>query len=311
MSTFKVPILLLVFNRPEQTALVFKKICDLKPAKLYIAADGARENQNGELEKCLESRYILNKIDWDCKVYTLFRETNLGCRVAVSSALDWFFDLEVEGIVLEDDCLPHADFFTFCEIMLEKYRYDTRIGHISGSNFQFGKHRGGDSSYYYSRLTHVWGWASWRRVWKGYDVDMKSFPTFKSSQKLGSISGYSEFYEYWLSNFESVYMKLVNTWDIQLSYHNLINNSLSIMPNVNLISNIGFTDDATHTKHKNHPFANIPLMALKEIKHPKFILQDLAADIYTLQNELGILREMKKPLPSRFWKNIKKIMRHK
>jgi hypothetical protein len=272
---------------------------------LYIAADGARENQKGELQRCLKSRSIINKIDWDCEFFTLFRESNLGCRVAVSSALDWFFDLEEEGIVLEDDCLPNSDFFSFCEQMLVKYRYDTRIGHISGSNFQFGKPRGEVSPYYFSRLTHVWGWASWKRVWKGYDVDMKSFPAFKASQQLRSISGYTEFYEFWINNFESVYSKHIDTWDIQLSYHNLVNGYLSIIPNTNLITNIGFADDATHTTQKNHPFANIPSLGLKINKHPQFVLQDLDADIFTLQNELGITKDLQKSLLSKLWKGIK------
>ncbi len=307
-SLFNTPILLLIFNRPEQTAQIFNEIARIKPLKLYIAADGPRSEKEGELKKCRQTKEIISQIDWPCQLFTLFREPNLGCRHAVSSAISWFFDQEEEGIILEDDCLPHPDFFTFCEAMLNTYRNDDRIGHIAGSNFQFGNHRG-DGSYYFSRIPHIWGWASWRRAWKGYDVNIPTLPAFKDSGLIYTIPAYSEFSEYWLQGFERVHSDNFDTWDSQYAYHHLINNRLAILPNTNLITNIGCDAEATHTQ-SDHPFADIPLAEMKDIIHPAFILQDVEADLFTLNTELGIFNKPKKTFLSRSWKKIKELVKN-
>ena len=166
------PILFLIFNRPETTKKVFSAIKEVQPPRLYIAADGPRSEQPDEADHCELARTIATKVDWDCEVKTLFRDQNLGIRIAVSQAIDWFFEQEPEGIILEDDCLPDQSFFWFCKELLEKYRNDTRIMHIGGTNFQFGKNRT-NYSYYFSRYAHIWGWASWRRAWEYYDEKLK------------------------------------------------------------------------------------------------------------------------------------------
>ncbi len=173
---FDVPILLLAFNRPNQTRRVFDAIKAIQPTKFYFAADGPREGRAEEAILCQTVRTsILENIDWDCEVKTLFRDKNLGCKYAVSSAISWFFENEPEGIILEDDCLPDASFFPFCAELLEKYRHDDRIMMISGDNYQKDKLRT-DYSYYFTRYNQIWGWASWRRVWNLYDVEMKLLP---------------------------------------------------------------------------------------------------------------------------------------
>ena len=161
MGEFKLetPVLFLVFNRPDTTAQVFEAIRQAKPPRLYVASDGAREDKEGELEKVKQVREIVSQVDWNCEVKTLFRDKNLGCKIAVSSAIDWFFEQEEMGIILEDDCLPHPTFFRFCQELLERYRDDERIGMISGNNFQFGR-KCTDYSYYFSMYSHIWGWAS-------------------------------------------------------------------------------------------------------------------------------------------------------
>jgi hypothetical protein len=166
------PILFLVFNRPETTARVFEAIRNAKPSRLYIAADGPRDFIYNEYAVCAKTREIASRVDWDCDVETLFRAENLGCKAAVSSAISWFFSHEEEGIILEDDCLPCESFFYFTTILLEKYRHDERIAHIAGSNFQDGK-KVGDGSYYFSDLYNIWGWATWKRVWKDYDAELR------------------------------------------------------------------------------------------------------------------------------------------
>ncbi len=291
------PVLFLIFNRPHPTNLVFEEVRKAKPKKLYIACDGPR-NKEEEI-KVAEARAIVSNIDWDCDVETLFRDTNLGCRHAVSSAIDWFFENEPEGIILEDDCLPSQSFFGFCSVLLEKYRDDHRIGHIGGSNFQDGTMRG-DGSYYFSRLTHVWGWAGWRRVWNTYDVNMKSFEFFTENQ-LKNLASHAPYSSIWFNNLSATFNGKINTWDYQYAYCNLINNRLSIIPNQNLITNIGFGADATHTTI-NHPHANLPNKEVDQVKAPLFFIADTDADLFTQSIEHPIIV---KSFLSRTWKKIK------
>lgn len=300
------PVLLLVFNRPDVTRQVFDRIKEAAPKYLYIAADGARNDD--EKKKCDAVREIVKNITWDCEVRTLFREENLGCRNAVSGAITWFFDQVSEGIVLEDDCLPSLSFFGFCSAMLKKYRDDDRVGHIGGSNFQDGIVRG-DGSYYFSRLTHVWGWAGWSRVWKNYDVDMKTFGSFNESDLENSAS-HAPYKETWYRNLGNTYLKQINTWDYQYAYANLINNYLSIMPNQNFIRNIGFGDDATHT-FGDHHFANLATVDIDKIVDPTFFMPSAEADIYTQNIEHPIVIEVKKSTLSKAWKSIKNSVKGK
>ena len=169
---FQTPILFLIFNRPDTTKLVFESIKRIKPAKLYIAADGARKHKVGEDLLCKETRSIIDLIDWECEIKTLLRTENLGCKIAVSSAIDWFFENEEQGIILEDDCLPNESFFNFCEQLLNQFKENKEIMHISGNNFQDGITRG-DGSFYFSKYNHIWGWATWKRAWKLYNVKLE------------------------------------------------------------------------------------------------------------------------------------------
>ena len=184
MNNLKTPILFLIFNRLDTTRRVFEEIRKQKPRQLFVASDGPRVNKDGEREIVEKTRkLVLDNIDWECEVKTLFRGENLGCKIAVSSAIDWFFENIEEGIILEDDCLPAQSFFGYCEELLEKFREDGRISVISGDNFQFGWRNTSDS-YYFSKNCHIWGWATWRRAWERYDVEMKTYPNFKKKEKI-------------------------------------------------------------------------------------------------------------------------------
>lgn len=277
MSKFRTPVLFLIFNRPDATQRVFDEIKKAKPLRLYVAADGPRSNKEGESDRCEETRKIIRQVDWECEVATLFREENLGCKKAVSSAIDWFFGQEEEGIILEDDCLPDPSFFGYCQELLEKYRDDDRVMMISGDNFQDGAMRG-DGSYYFSKNVHIWGWASWRRAWNKYDVTMRSYPEFRKQGRIESVFQGKILQQYWLSIFDSVFSGKIDTWDYQWVYAVWANGSLSIIPNVNLISNIGFRNDATHTRGTESEFANMDTKALGAINHPRFVMQDRRAD---------------------------------
>ncbi|HEY0177078.1 MAG TPA: nucleotide-diphospho-sugar transferase, partial [Pedobacter sp.] len=235
----KSPVLFLIFNRPDTTSRVFREIRAARPARLYIAADGPRTDRENEELLCNETLTIVSQIDWDCKVEKLIRTSNLGCKDAVSSAIDWFFENEEEGIILEDDCLPSKSFFYYCDTLLEKYRSDTRIRHIAGCNLQKGR-KWGQASTYFANQTHVWGWATWKRVWKDYDKDLKLYRDEEVAEKLGQIFTDPFVIHDWTKIFKEVKAGKIDTWDFQLAFTNYFNNSLSINPNVNLISNIGF-----------------------------------------------------------------------
>ncbi len=280
-QSLKTAVLFLVFNRLDTTKRVFESIRQARPPRLYVAADGPRDSRPGEVEKVNAVRnHILNYIDWNCEVKTLFREKNLGCKYAVSSAIDWFYANEEMGIILEDDCLPHPTFFMFCEELLYRYRNDDRIGIISGDNFQFGKSRN-EHSYYFTRYTHIWGWASWHRTWEKYDVGIKQWPKLKKDGWLFDIFTEKQLVRYWENVFDNIFNNRIDTWDHQLTFAILTHSMLNIMPNKNLISNIGFDDDATHTTKKNH-FSNIHNEEMTfPLIHPEFIIRNIRSDRIT------------------------------
>ena len=295
MYQAKSPILFLIFNRPNESQILFNAIREAKPKKLYVAADGPRNNGKDELI-CQETKNILNQIDWECELKTLFREKNLGCGKAVSSAITWFFENEAEGIILEDDCLPSLDFFRFCDTMLEKYREDERIGHICGCNFQDGLKRG-NGSYYFSKLTHVWGWASWRRVWVKYDFQMCHLEKAIESDILSSLTSNKHYKEILYNAINKTKNGEINTWDYQYLFLNQVNNHLSVIPNYNMISNIGFNSDGTHTLNVESPMSNVAIEALpKEIIHPEYIYTNCIADNYTLEKEMPNSFQIQKEL---------------
>jgi hypothetical protein len=282
MSDFqlKTPVVFVIFNRPETTKRVFAEIAKAKPPKLLVIADGPRADRPGEKEKCTATRAIIDSVDWDCEVLTNYSYVNMGCKHRISSGLDWVFDTVDEAIILEDDCLPHPTFFRFCEEMLEKYRYDERISMISGDNFQFGRKRT-EYSYYFSRYPHIWGWASWRRAWINYDVDMKLWPEIRDGGWLKDLLGYKKSVWYWKYIFENAYKGTIDTWDYQWVFACWTQSLMTIMPNVNLISNIGFGRDAAHTTEKNKFSDMNSKSMIFPISHPPYILRDSVADSIT------------------------------
>lgn len=277
---FDKPILFLVFNRPDTTLRVFEAIRLAKPKKLYIAADGARASKEDEDRKVAEVKKIVSQVDWPCEVITLYRDVNLGCKVAVSKAITWFFDQEEEGIILEDDCLPHPSFFRYCEELLDRYKDDERVALISGDNFQFGKRRG-EASYYFSRYTHIWGWASWRRAWRHYDPKAGSWPALRDGNWLSVLLDDAGERKYWAAMFEAVFKGQIDTWDYQWTLTCWSQGMVSVLPNVNLISNIGFGGDATHT-HGTSIYADMALEPMEfPLRHPDIMLPDREADTFT------------------------------
>jgi hypothetical protein len=270
------PVAFLIFNRPDTTRRVFERIRAARPPVLLVVADGPRADRAGEAERCAATRAVLEGVDWPCRLLTEFSEVNLGCRERVASGLDWVFREVEEAIVLEDDCLPEPSFFRFCAELLARYRSDTRIGMIAGTNLQAGACRGA-ASYYYSKYTSIWGWASWRRAWAHYDRSASVWPEFRDSGALEAVTEPAERI-YWQRAFEGVFRGRIDTWDYQWTLSCWSQGLLAVVPNENLISNLGFGPEATHTKGEG-PYANLPTRALEfPLTHPRLLVADQQAD---------------------------------
>jgi FkbM family methyltransferase len=304
---FETPILLLIFNRPDRTKLVFDAIRKIKPLNLYVAADGHRPHKEGEEAICeLTRKIVLDHIDWNCNVKTLLRDQNLGCGKAVSEAITWFFDEVEEGIILEDDCLPNKSFFDFCANMLERYKHNNEIMHISGDNFQNGIKRG-NADYYFSNYAHIWGWATWRRAWAKYSFDYACYNKSALELKLLKIAVNNDFYDLWLALIDKAFSKHVDTWDFQWQYAVFINEGKCILPQRNLVSNIGFGADATHTKNEEEVFANMPTHELTVKSHPKNTNVNVKAELYTLYKMFAKYDEYKLTLKYKVNNYIKNL----
>ena len=280
---FETPILFLIFNREDTTQRVFDAIRLQKPKYLFVAADGARKNKQGEAEKCQRVREIIKQVDWDCELKTLFREENLGCKMAVSSAISWFFDNVEQGIIIEDDCLPDPSFFPFCEEILDKYKEDTRIGHISGNNFLPDVIDKG-YSYDFCSCSHIWGWATWRRVWKNYDVDFSFWEEQKNKRNFLFRNKREEIY---FSSFIPDVINNnhgINTWDTQYWFTLRVQNQLAVYPSVNLVTNIGLGDpNASHTTKKNKN-QSVPALCINfPLIHPQYIIRNKRIDDTTIK----------------------------
>ena len=275
------PVALIIFNRTLTTERVFAEIAKAKPPKLLVVGDGPRANRPGEADRVAATRAIIKRVNWDCEVLTNFSEVNLGCKRRVSSGIDWVFEQVEEAIFLEDDCVPDSTFFRFCQEMLERYRHDQRIGMISGDNFQFGNRRS-DDSYYFSKYVHIWGWASWRDRWVGsYDVSMARWPQTRNEGRLADMVGSRREASYWYKIFERVHRGEIDTWDYQWVFANWMEGRMSILPAMNMISNIGFDEQATHTTGGSH-LANLARNPIEfPLTHPPEIFRDIEADQFS------------------------------
>ncbi|HRH36796.1 MAG TPA: nucleotide-diphospho-sugar transferase [Flavobacteriales bacterium] len=300
----RTPVLLIGFNRARPLRQVFETIRQARPPKLYFAADGPRNEQ--ERPRCEEVRALVKDVDWPCEVHTRFNEVNLGLRKGVSSALDWFFAHEEEGIVLEDDTLPVPEFYRFCQEMLERYRTDERIWEILANNLMDEWPRPTQGSYYFSAHGYgaPWGWASWRRAWKHYDVGMTQWPELKASSTLKDffLNGDEEKDVHGM--FDRVHSGRMNSWSYQFDIARITNHALNIIPNVNLVDNIGFGDDGTHTTSLADPRNKRTARAIPfPLEHSRFILPDEQRDAEYFKRFIGstpserIIAKVKTMLP--------------
>lgn len=313
-ESFDIPVIFFIFNRADTTRLVFEQIRRLRPRKLYIFADGPRIGRN-ETDICQETRKATENIDWDCEVIRKFSDDNLGCRESIASGISSVFSKEEMAIILEDDCLPDSTFFEYCKELLIKYKDDSRIGAISGDNFQFGKYVPSDS-YYFSRYFNCWGWATWKRSWLKYDKNLSTWPEIKSKKLLKNIFSKNYQLYFWNEIFDRVHEKKINTWDHQFTLSLFLQNSLTIIPKVNLVKNIGFDERGTHT-HAKDALAEIETAPLTfPLMHPQYIYINKIADENTenicFYSDSAIINckiILKKLIGTNMFLKIKKLLR--
>lgn len=246
-SNLEAPVLLIGFNRPDTTQQVFDKIREVQPAKLYFAVDGPRHNQEGEAELVANVKQIVKQVDWQCNVKCLFRGNNLGCKFGVSGAISWALENEDRVIIVEDDIVAVPSFFHFAEELLEKYKDDDRIAMISGNNYTPINTIKCD--YLFSKYGHIWGWATWKRVWDKFDVNLPYLKEDIEKEYLKTLGLQTEEMKYFEKYARNILYLIennkMNAWGYQFSYYRIRNSLLSIVPRVNLASNIGTTSSRT------------------------------------------------------------------
>lgn len=273
-----IPILIIIFNRPDKVRTLITALEKIKPKYVYIAADGPRTESSTDNATCLEARTIATNIPWDCEVRTLFQDTNLGCKIGVTTAITWFFEHVPEGIILEDDCIPRAPFFTYCAELLERYRNESSVMHISGTSFlDTASAQARTTSYFFSNITLVWGWATWRRAWNLYDANMKQLDTLEDTLIQRRTFSSAIHLRFWVDVFKHIRAHNIDTWDGQWGYSILAAKGICIIPTVNMIENIGFDDEATHTK-KPISFAQPLAVTHNQLTHPDTISIDYPAE---------------------------------
>jgi hypothetical protein len=275
------PVVFLIFNRPHSTERVFAEIAKARPSKLLIVADGPRRDRPGDAEKCVAARSVVDRVDWECEVLRNYSDVNLGCGDRVSSGLVWAFEHVEEAIILEDDTVPHPTFFRFSAELLKRYRDDERVMHISGNSYQLGR-KPDSHSYYFSRYDHIWGWATWRRAFEHYDYTMEMWPKLRETPWLYDILGDKEAAEWWRDYFDGAIKgdrTLYDAWDCQWLFTIWTQNGLSITPCVNLVSNIGFGEEASHTRTTEHPLSSLTIdEMIFPLQHPSYMIRDVEAD---------------------------------
>ena len=276
------PVAIFVFKRPDLTARVFEQIRAAQPKTLLVVADGPRPGERDEASLVQQTREVVENINWPCRLLRNFAKHNLGCKRRMSSGLDWVFENASEAIILEDDCLPSGGFFDYCEQLLARYRQDPQVSAISGTKVHC---QGAESeySYFFSKYFHCWGWASWRRVWQQYDVQMRGWPHAYCSGLLKHIADSFDEQCYWARILDKQYRGQFDTWDYQMVFNCWQLGGLTALPTANLVSNIGFDGRGTHTLDQQDPLANYPVAELGPLHHPPAVERHVAADRMTFQ----------------------------
>ena len=282
------PVAFIIFNRPDVTAKVFDVIRQVRPVKLFLIADGPRSEVPEDVELCRAARTVVENVDWPCELHKNYSDVNLGCGKRPATGISWLFEHVEKAIILEDDCLPHPSFFLYCEELLCKYQDDQRIMHIAGNNRGFSQDRSG-YSYYYSLLPYCWGWATWRRAWKYYDFDFQGLAEVINGELFNNLLQDRKAAKYWRQRFcDLKRSSREDIWDFQWTFACWLNNGLAIVPNENLVRNIGFGEDATHTKEADLRITKLAEYAIEDAPDPSLVHS--RGICFSISVPLGILR---------------------
>ncbi len=276
-----------IYNRPELTRRVLETIRNVRPARLLVIGDGPNPDRVDDAARVAACRQLLETVDWDCDVETCYARQNMGCRLRMGTGLTWAFSRAQRLIILEDDCLPNVDFFPFMNQMLDRYADDPRVMMVSGNNFLPAAMRSSlaeQASYRFSRWTHIWGWASWRRAWEKFDDRIRCWPSVRETGFLKEWTDSAVERDHWKGVFDRLHQGQIDTWDFSWMYACWINHGLTIQPCVNLVSNIGFGSDATHTVDAASPLSKMPTGRMGPLIHPAEIRRDQTADRWTWEN---------------------------
>lgn len=289
------PIILIIFNRPDTTAQVVSAIAKAKPETLLVVADGPRPDHPEDVESCRQARAVVEAVDWKCPVQTHFGDTNMGLKDRVSTGIAWAFEQVDRAIILEDDCIPEPSFFPFCSELLARFEDDQRIMAIAGDNFQFGRRRT-NYSYYFSVYPHCWGWATWRRAWRHYDHNISLWPEIRDGGWLHDMLMNEQAERYWTKALNGQHSGQGNSWASRWTFCCWLQNGLTVLPNVNLVSNIGHREDGTHTRDPGSKVAALAAEPLQfPLKHPPYVVRDTRADAFTagiLYRSPGMARKL-------------------
>jgi hypothetical protein len=273
---FSTPIAFEIFNRPEHTRRVFSAIAALRPRELFIMADGPRPGRADDAQRCHETRAVVEKIDWPCQLLRNFSAENMGCRDRTISGLRWVFEHVDEVIFLEDDTLPDRTFFDFCREMLRRFRDDQRVVTVQALNLYPGRASG--YSYFFSNLVGGWGRALWRRSWERFDPAMTIWPEVRQSGLLANVFPERSHCRYWQTIMDASYRGRFDSWSYPFLLSCWLQSGLAVVPARNLVRNIGFGADSTHTKVDTGP-GKLPLQSLEfPLRHPPFVLADRGYD---------------------------------
>jgi hypothetical protein len=271
------PVLLLTYNRPDKTQRVLQAIRAAQPRNLFVASDGARSDRPDDPSLIEQTRRLIDEgIDWQCEVKRRYLTTNQGCRMGVFAAISWFFEQVEGGIILEDDCVPHPEFFAYCSELLDRYRHESQVMSIAGDNSADLRPTDSTCSYGFARQPLIWGWATWRRAWQMYDIELDGWRQIRSNASRKAELWPNRAERKWR---ESIFDRLLidgtpDTWDYQWSLTLAIHEGLSITPAVNLVSNIGFGEGATHTTESGSTRACVPANAILPLRHPAQVFRD-------------------------------------
>lgn len=277
-------ITFITYNRPDTAEAVLNTIHRARPERLFVIADSPAPGDEKNIARCELVRSLVDAVDWDCEVHRNYAEEHMGLQKRIPSGLSWVFDQVSDSIILEDDCLPHPSFFSYCSALLDRYRDDERIMAISGENFAAAQgFRRGEYSYYFSKYFHCWGWASWARAWKKRDCSLSNWPDFRDGGGLDALCRDSAERSYWIERMDKEAASPVKSWDYTYMYSCWVQSGLSILPNVNLVSNIGFGRGGTYATDAYSWQANLPTEDIGELKHPPFVFRNEQADRYEFE----------------------------